>query len=183
MLYYVNMARRTGIKVYKDLVLPRLDEIKVWVFNGASLADIANNLGISMTKLLEMRSNTTECVELKRVFAYEDFAVEAVETALYKKCIGYMVEVNKPIKIKKEFYDENNKKTITEEIVDTKEQLYIPPDFQAQRFFLVNRKPSKWHIENAGDMSEDMERLLGSGDKVVAKIKKLATDEKVGENK
>lgn len=181
-LYYVNMARRIGTNVYKDLVLPRLDEIKVWIFNGVSLVDIAHNLDISISKLLEMRKDS-KCIELQRVFAYEDFAVEAVERSLYKKCIGEVVRLNKQVKLKKEFYDDNGKKCTEEELVDSYEEIYVPAEFPAQRFFLINRKPSKWHSENAGDMSEDMERLLGSGDKIAIKIKQLATDAKVDEDK
>ena len=59
-----------------------------------------------------------------------------VENSLLKRALGYNIFLKKPMKIKKDQYED--------EIVYVDEEVHIQGDVGAQIFWLTNRKPETW---------------------------------------
>lgn len=86
--------------------------------------------------------------------APERQAVEAVEAALLDRCLGGVRNVEKGFKVREREYDEASGRCVAErERVElAMEQVYVPADTAAIRFFLTNRDPRNW--KNRADMEE-----------------------------
>ena len=76
-----------------------------------------------------------------------------VEESLYKACTGYTAQVVKHYKVKRVEYDETTGKKIKEEeqLVSALDEIYVPPNISAQKFYLVNRLPERWKVKPGGD--------------------------------
>jgi len=90
-----------------------------------------------------------------------------IENALFQRAMGGYRTVKKPVKRRVREYDPETRRCIREEeIYDTvDEEIYIPPDTAAIKFFLTNRGPKRWsnRVELQGDARITMEDLLGDG--------------------
>ena len=62
-----------------------------------------------------------------------------VENALLKKALGYTITLHK------------QKVTKDGDVVDTEEEMHVPPDTTAQIFWLKNRKTNKWRDKVVDD--------------------------------
>ena len=113
-------------------------KIGAWARNGLTLADIAHNIGISLSTLNVWREKYAELeVALKQAREVADIRVE---NALYKRAVGYSYV---------EKTTEEGPKGVTVRTV-TKE---VPPDVTAQIYWLKNRRPDVWRDkqpENSG---------------------------------
>ena len=69
-----------------------------------------------------------------------------MENSLYKKCIGFHVDIKKTFKVKTVTYDEKTGKKTgeKEELKEGTDQIYIPPDTAAIKFWLSNRAREDW---------------------------------------
>ena len=138
---------------YQTHVEPRLNEIKAWARDGATEEEIAKRLYISIASLYVYKKEYLEFSEsLKCACAYDDEVVDS----LHKNTLGGIVELLKPIKVKKKFFEEG-KLVREEEVVEYhKEEIYVQPDTMAQMYWLNNRQPSKWKakpVDNSGEKS------------------------------
>ena len=138
---------------YQTHVEPRLNEIKAWARDGATEEEIAKRLYISIASLYVYKKEYLEFSEsLKCAGAYDDEVVDS----LHKNTLGGIVELLKPIKVKKKFFEEG-KLVREEEVVEYhKEEIYVQPDTLAQMYWLNNRQPSKWKakpVDNSGEKS------------------------------
>lgn len=166
------MAKRTNIDVYKDLVEPRLNEIKIWFMSGFSLSKIADKLGVSKAHFWQLTQDENKQA-LKNALAWGEISNLNVETALYNKAVGHYIPIKRAIKLKKVYWDEMGRKCEKEEIAMVEELQYYPPDFNAQRFWLGNRMSGKWKYEQQFEATTN--ELLEKADNIVVKIKQLAT--------
>ena len=140
---------------YETHVKPRLEETKAWARDGATEAEIAKRLHISVASLFSYKKEFLEFSEaLKSARAYD----EEVVTALHLNTVGQIVKLQKPIKCKKRFFE--NGKLVREEevVVAAEEEIYVHPDTMAQMYWLNNRLPKKWKAKPTDDSGEQSAR-------------------------
>ena len=79
----------------------------------------------------------------------------AVESSLLERCLGGVHQVRKAIKIRTVEYDEATGRRLreTEKIETAIEEVYVPADTQAIRFWLTNRAGDRW--KNRAELSAD----------------------------
>ena len=84
-------------------------------------------------------------------------AVKEVEASLFERCVGGIRTVQKAMKVKTVEYDEMTGKRLreTEKIELAAEQVFVPADTAAIKFFLTNRAPERW--KNKTELSADPE--------------------------
>ena len=117
--------------------------ISAWARNGLSNEQIAENIGISRKTFQEWLKRFPELKEAVR--ESKEVADIHVENALFKKCLGYTVEVTNHMKVRKVEYSDDGKKIAeTEELVPVMDEVHIPADTNAQKFWLQHRKPEDW---------------------------------------
>lgn len=111
--------------------------IEGWCRDGLTEAQIAKNLGISVSTLENYKLQHLEFVELLKK-SKEVVDIE-VENALLKRALGYTYE-------EKTYEKGELTKTVVKEVT---------PDTTAQIFWLKNRKPREWRdkqeIEHSGE--------------------------------
>lgn len=126
---------------YDTHVAPRLNEIQAWARDGATEKAIAEKLRISIASLCVYKKEFLEFSEaLKSACAYDDEVVNA----LHRNTQGQVVKLQKPIKVRKKYF-ENGKLVLEEEVIVTvEEEIYVHPDTMAQMYWLNNRQAKKW---------------------------------------
>ncbi len=125
--------------------------IEEWARDGATDKQIAENIGYSEPYFCELKGKIPELSEaLTRGRAPLDCIVE---TNLYKRTAGMTVSEQRAFKVKKEYYDDEGRKCSEEEVVVVPVDRFIPPDVNAQIFWLRNRKPMQWNIEAKRDIN------------------------------
>ncbi len=85
----------------------------------------------------------------------------AVEASLLERCMGGIKTVRKGFKVKAVVYsDETGRRIREEEHVEiVEEEVYVPADTNAIKFWLTNRAPEKW--KNRTELSADPETQAG----------------------
>lgn len=116
--------------------------IEAWCRDGLTKAQIAHNMGISMSTLCEWQNRFSEFSEaLKKGREVADILVE---NAMFKRAVGYeyeevTTEIRKvPYKKKDGTWGERDQKHVK------KTTKMVIPDTTAQIFWLKNRKPDIW---------------------------------------
>lgn len=122
--------------------------------------ELIREMGIASSTFyawLKKYPEMAEALTHGRTSAMAAEAVERVEDSLFDRCIGGTREVAKAIKIKTVEYDETTGRRLreTERIEMAVEQVYVPADVNAIKFFLTNRAPEKW--KNRTELSADPE--------------------------
>lgn len=154
-------AKRKGKDVgiprdkYHRIVLPKLKLVYAWKRRGLSDEEIAVNLGIAYSTFKVYKNQYPELSAALSAGAHE--AVLYVENALFEKSVGINRTVKKPIKVKEVIYDERGQRQKEIERIEYgEEEVFIPPETPAMKFFLLNRAPDKWaeHKEPANDESK-----------------------------
>ena len=129
---------------YQEWLKPEnLILIQGWAADGLTDADIAHNMGISLSTLNEWKKTHPDISEsLKKS---KEIADRIIENALFERAKGIRAMVKKPIKVRTIKYDKSGHKVSeTEKIVYGEEEVIIPPDTTAAIFWLKNRKPEQW---------------------------------------
>lgn len=115
--------------------------LKGWARDGLTDIQIANNMGISDRTLYRWKKEYSQiCQSLKKGKEVADYQVE---NALFKRALGYTVEINEQ-KIDKEGYVHNLVKDV-----------HIPGDVGAMIFWLKNRKSDKWRDKQEKTVEND----------------------------
>lgn len=106
--------------------------------------EIAAAMGISRQTLDKWRKKYPQMAAVLK--CGKEVADRKVENALYERCTGKIVQLRKPIKVKKVEFDEKTGRKVREyeEIVDSLQEEYVAPDTKAITFWLINRKPEEW---------------------------------------
>lgn len=113
---------------------------------------IAEKMDIAPSTLYEWKKKYPEISEaLKKGKEIPDIEVE---NKLFESACGITVVLKKPMKIKTIDYKDGKKVKETEKIVETEEEIYIPPQVTAQIFWLKNRKPDVWKQKVDGNGNE-----------------------------
>lgn len=144
-------------KIDEWLEQDKLILLEGWARDGLTKEQIANNIGIGRTTLYEWEQKEPNIANtLKKGREVADYEVE---NALFKRAIGYTIQVNEQ-KVDKDGC-----------VHDLVKDVHIPPDTTAQIFWLKNRKPDKWRdkVETYVDTQE-----LTNVEKLLAKIENEA---------
>lgn len=142
-------------KKIKD-ILDMVQTIEEWAIQGDSETEIARKLGISQRTLRRYKQQ-----DLSLLSALETGKAKAnskVEYALLQRALGYKYEEEQPHKVKEIYYDDNGNKCVRELIQIIKVEKIYPPDVQAQKFWLNNRKAENWK-DNPHKVTNDRELL------------------------
>lgn len=134
--YNVKQTDKSSDKnVYsKWLKEDKLILLEGWRRDGLSLEQIASKIGVNVATLAKWRVKYDKIGEaLKKGREIVD---TEVENSLLKRALGYNIFLKKPMKIKKDQYED--------EIVYVDEEVHIQGDVGAQIFWLTNRKPETW---------------------------------------
>ena len=125
-----------------DEIQKRLLYIKCLKIKGYKEKDIAEKLGICPATLKRYKKLYPE---MEDALSFDKYMADAmVEAALLKLATGYVVKVNKSIKLKDSHYDENGKKVEKEKLESYVDEVHIAPNLSAQTFWLKNRCPESW---------------------------------------
>lgn len=149
------MARKNK---YETHVIPFLEVISAWCKQGASDEEIAKKLGIAYSTFRRYKSEHPELEEAMK-FSKEHADLN-VEASLYKKARGHITQVKKTFKCKETYYDQNGRKCEREILKEGIDEVYIPPDTQAEMFWLTNREPDKWKHKQTTTTSIDVKAKL-----------------------
>lgn len=123
-------------------VKPRLVEIACWARRGVIDKDIAAKLGIAYSTFRAYRDEHVELAEVLQVT--KGYADAVVESALFEKATGITRTIQKPIKLKRSYYDAHGKKVEEEYVQMVEEELYYPPETSAIIYWTKNRDPENW---------------------------------------
>ncbi len=137
---------------YHRIVLPKLKLVYAWKRRGLSDEEIAANLGIAYSTFKIYKGKYDELSAALSAGAHE--AVLYVENALFEKSVGFERVLKKPIKVKEVMYNERGQRQKEIERIEYgEEEVFIPPETNAMKFFLLNRAPDRWseHKEPGGD--------------------------------
>ena len=141
---------------YHKIVEPKLKLVYGWKRRGLSDEEIAANLGIAYSTFRVYVKKYEALSAALGAGACE--AVLYVENALFEKSVGYERTRKVPMKVKEVIYDERTgrKQREVERIEYADDEVIIPPETQAMKFFLLNRAPELWreHREPACDESQ-----------------------------
>ena len=152
--YNVKQTDKTNNKnVYtKWLKEDKLIMLEGWRRDGLSLEQIASKIGINAGTLAKWRVKYEKIGDaLKKGREVVD---TEVENSLLKRALGYNIFLKKPMKIKKDQYED--------EIVYVDEEVHIQGDVGAQIFWLTNRKPETWQNtqKNKVTIAEETSSIL-----------------------
>ena len=133
---------------YESHVEPKLELIEAWARDGLTLEQIAHNLGIADSTIRKYRDRY-EPLAAALARGREVCDIE-VENALHKKALGYNATIKKHYKVKRIEYDPETGKKIseTEELVAVEDEVHVPADTEAQKWWLSNRdRDGKWRYK------------------------------------
>lgn len=156
-------------KFQKWLTPDGLMLLEAWARDGLSDEQIARKIGISCSTLYEWKKRFSEFSEaLAR--GKEPVDVE-VENALHKLALGYTVPVQKTFKVKRVYFDERGRRCEAEELAVGYDEVHVPANVNAQKFWLANRKPEVWRekveAEVSGEALERAREILGGVKSVI----------------
>ena len=153
-------------KINEWLEKDKLILLEGWARSGLTDEQIAKNIRINRTTLYDWKKKEINIADaLKKGKEVIDFEVE---NALLKKALGYTITLKK------------QKVTKDGDVVDTTEEVHVPPDTTAQIFWLKNRKPNNW--KDRVETDEDKEAVANAS-QVIAKIRKVAQEYTDGTNR
>lgn len=139
--------------------------LAAWARDGLNDEEIAKKCGISVATLYNWKRDHLEILEaLSR--GKEPVDVE-VENATHKLALGYTVPVKKTFKLRRVEYDPVTGKKLREyeELATGYDEIHVPANVNAQKFWLGNRKPEVWRDKPKEDDSEALariDRLIGA---------------------
>lgn len=138
---------------YHRLIAHKLKLVYAMKRRGLSDEEIAANFGVAYSTFRLYVKKYPELSAALGAGARE--AVLYVENALFEKSVGFERTRKVPIKVKEVIYDEvtGRKQREIERIEYGEEEVFIPPETNAAKFYLLNRAPDVWreHTEPARD--------------------------------
>lgn len=146
-------------KIDEWLEEDKLILLEGWARDGLTNEQIAKNIGINVKTLYDWKNKESNiCNSLKKGREVADYEVE---NALFKRALGYTIQINEQ-KIDKDGC-----------VHDLVKDVHVPGDTTAQIYWLKNRKPKKWRdrVEIATG-EEELSKL----DKLLGEIKKDANE-------
>ena len=140
-----------------------LQQIEAWAAECTD-RELADRLGITRSTLAQWKKNNSDISDAVTRGRTDVRACADVEKTLLKRAVGYTETIRKPMKIKHVRYAPDGKRiSEDEEVITVEEELHVPGDVGAIRFFLTNRAPQRWQNKvemEAGIRTEGFEDYL-----------------------
>lgn len=153
-------SAKTGVCGKKDkyhkFVADKLTLIVHWKRMGWTDEEVAKRLGIAYSTFKIYKGKYEALSAALR--AGKEEADATVENALFERAVGLKTIVKKPIKVKEVLYENGKRVKEIEHIEYGEEEVFIPPDVAADKFYLENRVPERWRGQKTPDGDE---RKLG----------------------
>lgn len=144
-------------KYQKWLTPDGLMLLTAWARDGLSNEQIARKCGVNPDTLYTWKKQFPEISEaLAR--GKEPVDVE-VENALHKLALGYTASVKKTFKVKRVFFDAMGRRCEAEELAVGYDEVHVPANVNAQKFWLANRKPETWREKPVDDDSAKADKV------------------------
>lgn len=144
-------SAKTGVSGKKDkyhrYVRDKLTLIVHWKRMGWTDEEVAKRLGIAYSTFKVYKGKHEELSAALR--AGKEEADAEVENALFERAVGLKTVVRKPIKVKEVIYENGKRVKETERIEYGEEEIFVPPDVTADKFYLENRVPERWRGQQA----------------------------------
>ena len=133
-----------------------LAELAAWARDGVTYEEMAKNIGCALSTFkLWRKKYPAISAAVTRTRARTDIEVE---NALFRSATGYTVKLVKQFKLKYSYVDEETGSTLEgERLVEACEDMHVPANVQAQRFWLKNRKPEVWKEKQPAEDKTDTE--------------------------
>lgn len=139
-----------------------LAKIEEWAASRTDEEMIAG-MGVAASTYYRWREQHDEienAINAGRTGALAQANNKAVEESLLERCLGGVQTVMKGFKVKDVEYDERGRRIReTEHVELAAEQVFVPADTNAIKFWLTNRAPEKW--KNRAELSADPETREG----------------------
>lgn len=150
------MGRAKYAKWVEPEGLAKIEDLAASLTDG-ELAAAMEVSASTFYRWLSEHSEISEAVTRGRGGARARANIEAVEESLLGRCIGGVHNVAKGFKIREREFDKDTGRCIAERerVEIAVEQVYVPADTNAIKFFLTNRAPEKW--KNKTELSADPE--------------------------
>lgn len=143
-------------KVQQWLTDDGLMELAAWARDGVTYDQMAKNIGCASSTFKEWRRKYPAIsAALARTCARADIEVE---NALFRSATGYTVKLVKQFKLKYSYVDEETGRTLEgERLVEACEDMHVPANVAAQKFWLMNRRPETWKEKQPAEDKTDTE--------------------------
>ena len=149
-------------KTAEQIVLDNIENIENWASIGVSQKEIAERLDIGYSTFRQLKQTNLALLALfpnsAKIKRFPNEKLKKVEKALYERAIGYEYEQSEFIKVKESGYDEKGKKWEKEKIEEVKKKVFVPPDVNAAKFYLINRDRRNWK-DNPHKVENDKQML------------------------
>lgn len=136
--------------------------LRAWARDGLSNEQIAREkIGVNPDTLYTWKKRFSEISEaLAR--GREPVDVE-VENALHRLALGYTERVQKTFKLRHVEFDDHGHKVREWETLETgMDEVHVPANVNAQKFWLANRRPDIWRERRETEASDKPNELLQS---------------------
>ncbi len=140
--------------------------LTAWARDGLNDEEIAQKCGIGVRTLYDWKNNHPQILQaLSR--GKEPVDIE-VENATHALALGYTVPVKKTFKLRRVEYDPDTGKKLREyeELATGYDEVHVPANVNAQKFWLGNRKPDVWRDkqkdENNDEALAKLDQLIGA---------------------
>ena len=135
--------------------------LRAWARDGLSNDQIAKKIGVSRSTLQAWKVDFPDFSDaLAR--GREPYDVE-VENAMHDLCLGYTAKVHKTFKLRHVEYDDLGHKVREWETLGTGiDEVHVPANVNAQKFWLANRRPDVWRERREAEAAERPNALLQS---------------------
>ena len=129
------MARKSA---YDKIIKPKFAKIEQLLQDGLTEKEVAKSIGIAYSTWNKYKAENEEFTEL--IIKSREKPVQALINSMYLSGIGFTKTIKRQQKCKTVLYDPVSHKKIKEyeEMVPYEEEIYIPPNFQAARFLILN---------------------------------------------
>ncbi len=132
---------------YELFVRSRFADILKWLNEGLYEKDIIKRLCIGKTTWEKYKNEYSELAELLK--SGRQHQIAEVEASLFKTATGYTYTEQQAFKLKRVFWDENDRRCEEERIEVQEVQKYKPGETGAASFYLINRDRKNWGVNPA----------------------------------
>lgn len=121
-----------------DLIKKNFPKIEQLLSSGATEREVARSIGIAYSTWNKYKAEQKEFSEL--IIKSREKPVGTLVNSMYQAGLGFTKTITRAMKLKEETYDPitGKKSGSMERIEYYEEEIYIPPNFQAARFLIVN---------------------------------------------
>lgn len=129
------MARKSA---YEKVIKPNFPKIEQMLQNGQTEKTIARTIGIAYSTWNKYKAEVEEFSEL--ILKSREKPVQNLIDSMYQSGLGFSKTIKRMQKCKTVLYNPETGKKLKEfeEMVPYEEEIYIPPNFQAARFLILN---------------------------------------------